>query len=127
MKTKLDYYRMFYETARFRSFSTAAQHLYISQSAISQCMQQLEKDLAYEKGSKAHARDEEYFKKLIEESEPIFNGILGPQLLEAERARTGNPNLRAAVNVSDSVESELDIFHLEAEPTQRLLGRFSFL
>ena len=45
MKTKLDYYRMFYETARFSSFSTAAQHLYISQSAISQCMQQLENDL----------------------------------------------------------------------------------
>lgn len=45
MKTKLDYYRVFYETARFRSFSTAAQQLYISQSAISQCIQQLEKDL----------------------------------------------------------------------------------
>jgi len=45
MKTKLDYYRMFYETARFSSFSTAAQHLYISQSAISQCMQQLENNL----------------------------------------------------------------------------------
>ena len=45
MKTKLDYYRMFYETARFNSFSTAAQHLYISQSAISQCMHQLENDL----------------------------------------------------------------------------------
>lgn len=45
MKTKLDYYRIFYETARFRSFSTAAQHLYISQSAISQCIQQLEADL----------------------------------------------------------------------------------
>ena len=45
MKTKLDYYRMFYETARFHSFSTAAQHLYISQSAISQCMHQLESDL----------------------------------------------------------------------------------
>lgn len=45
MKTKLDYYRIFYETARFRSFSTAAQHLYISQSAISQCIQQLEHDL----------------------------------------------------------------------------------
>ncbi len=45
MKTKLDYYRVFYETARFHSFSTAAQHLYISQSAISQCIQQLEKDL----------------------------------------------------------------------------------
>ena len=45
MKTKFDYYRMFYETARFNSFSTAAQHLYISQSAISQCMHQLESDL----------------------------------------------------------------------------------
>lgn len=45
MKTKLDYYRMFYETARHNSFSTAAQHLYISQSAISQCMHQLENDL----------------------------------------------------------------------------------
>ncbi|MBE7031231.1 MAG: LysR family transcriptional regulator [Ruminococcaceae bacterium] len=45
MKTKLDYYRIFYETARFSSFSTAAQHLYISQSAISQCIHQLESDL----------------------------------------------------------------------------------
>ncbi len=45
MKTKLDYYRIFYETARYASFSTAAQHLYISQSAISQCIHQLERDL----------------------------------------------------------------------------------
>jgi len=45
MKTKLDYYRIFYETALHSSFSTAAEHLYISQSAISQCIGQLEKDL----------------------------------------------------------------------------------
>ena len=45
MKTKLDYYRIFYETACCRSFSAAAQHLYISQSAISQCIHQLESDL----------------------------------------------------------------------------------
>jgi len=45
MKTKLDYYRIFYETARHASFSTAARHLYISQSAISQCIHQLEEDL----------------------------------------------------------------------------------
>ncbi len=45
MKTKLDYYRIFYETARYASFSAAAQHLYISQSAISQCIHQLESDL----------------------------------------------------------------------------------
>jgi DNA-binding transcriptional LysR family regulator len=45
MKTKMDYYRIFYETARHSSFSTAASHLYISQSAISQCIHQLEQDL----------------------------------------------------------------------------------
>lgn len=45
MKTKLDYYRIFYETARYASFSTAAQRLYISQSAISQCIHRLEEDL----------------------------------------------------------------------------------
>jgi len=45
MRTKLDYYRIFYETARCRSFSVAAQRLYISQSAISQCIHQLENDL----------------------------------------------------------------------------------
>lgn len=45
MKTKLDYYRVFYETARHASFSTAAKNLYISQSAISQCISQLEDDL----------------------------------------------------------------------------------
>ena len=45
MKTKLDYYRIFYETARYSSFSTAAGRLYISQSAISQCIHQLEDDL----------------------------------------------------------------------------------
>ena len=45
LKTKLDYYRVFYETARYGSFSLAADKLFISQSAISQCIHQLEKDL----------------------------------------------------------------------------------
>ena len=45
MKTKLDYYRFFYETARHSSFSTAAKELFISQSAISQSISLLEKDL----------------------------------------------------------------------------------
>lgn len=45
MKAKLDYYKIFYETAKYSSFSIAAQHLYISQSAISQCIRQLEAEL----------------------------------------------------------------------------------
>ena len=84
-------------------------------------IEQVEKDLAYEAGSKAQARDAAYFQRLIESSEPIYNGIDGPELLEAERKRSGNPDARAAINVSDSVDSALDIFHLEAEPTKRLM------
>ncbi len=45
MKTKLDYYYIFYETALSSSFSTTAKKLYVSQSAISQCIHQLEQDL----------------------------------------------------------------------------------
>ncbi len=84
-------------------------------------IEQLKKDLAYEAGSKARERDEAFFHKLIESSEPIYNGIDGTRKLEFERSRTGNPNLRAAINVSDSVESDLTIFHLEGEPTKRLM------
>lgn len=88
---------------------------------MSSYIAQLEKDLAYEAGCRAKERDEAFFHKLIEESEPIYNGIDGNKRLLAERERSGNKNARAAVNVSDSVDSALDIFHLEAEPTARLM------
>lgn len=84
-------------------------------------IEQLQKDLAYEAGSKAKQRDEEFFRNLIAQSEPIFNGIDGTRLLEEERKRSGNKHQRAVINVSDSVDSELDIFHLEEEPTKRLM------
>ena len=83
---------------------------------------QLEKDLAYEAGCKAKDRDAEFFHELIESSEPIYNGIDGTWKLDQERKHAENPKLRAAVNVSDSVDSALDIFHLEAEPTKRLMA-----
>ena len=84
-------------------------------------VEQLQKDLASEAGCKAKDRDAEFFQKLIEESEPIYNGIMGPEKLQMERERCNNPELRAAVNASREVDSALDIFHLEAEPTQRLM------
>ena len=84
-------------------------------------VEQLQKDLAYEAGCKAKDRDAEFFQKIIEESEPIYNGITGPQKLQLERERCGDPKLRAAVNSSRGVDSALDIFHLEAEPTERLM------
>ena len=88
---------------------------------MSSYIEQLEKDLAYEAGCKAKDRDEAFFKQLIESSEPIYNGIDGTKKLEEERKKSGNPKARAAVNVSDSVDATLDIFHLEAEPTKRLM------
>jgi hypothetical protein len=58
---------------------------------------------------------------LIEESEPIYNGISGPKKLEEMRKATNNPNLRAASTGSDSMAAAIDIFHLEEEPTKRLM------
>lgn len=88
---------------------------------MSSYLEQLKKDLSYEAGSKAREKDEAFFRSLIESSEPIYNGIDGTAKFEMERDRQGKPSLRAAVNVSDSVESDLDIFHLEGEPTKRLM------
>ena len=82
-------------------------------------IEQLEKDLAYEEGSKAQQRDREYFYKQIEQSEPIYNGIDGPGALLEERKK--NPKARAAKFISSNVNSALDIFHLEEEPTARLM------
>lgn len=82
-------------------------------------IQQLEKDLAYEAGSRAQQKDREFFQKLIEQSEPIYNGIDGPGALLEEQKN--NPNARAASFITPYVESALDIYHLEEEPTARLL------
>lgn len=84
-------------------------------------IEQLEKDLAYEAGCKAKERDEAFFKGLIEHSEPMFNGIEGPQVLEEAREKYKDPDLRAATYLSQSVDSTVDVFHLEEEPTKRLM------
>lgn len=90
---------------------------------MSSYIEQVQRDLAYEAGSRAQERDRKYFQDLIDNTpEPIYNGIRGRGPLEEERKRSGNPNARAAVNVSDSVDSALDIFHLEEEPTRRLMS-----
>ena len=84
-------------------------------------IEQIQKDLAYESGSGAQQRDREFFEKEIASSEPIFNGLRGTDKLEAAREMFKNPDLRTAFSASDSTESALDIFHLEGEPTQRLM------
>ena len=82
-------------------------------------IEQLEKDLAYEAESKAQQKDREFFHNIIEQSEPIYNGIDGPRALIEERKT--NPDARAAAFITPYVESALDIYHLEEEPTARLM------
>lgn len=82
MKTKLDYYRIFYETARHRSFSTAAQHLYISQSAISQCIRQLELDLNVQLFSRSRRGV-----TLTKEGELLFQKV-EPAMLSLQQGET---------------------------------------
>lgn len=84
-------------------------------------LEQVQKDLAYEAGSKAQQKDREFFIKEITSSQPIYNGLHGTDKLEAAREMFHDPSLRTAFNASDSTESALDIFHLEEEPTQRLM------
>lgn len=85
-------------------------------------IEQIQKDLAYETGSKAQARDREYFEKEIAKSEPVYNGLHGTEKLDAAREMFKNPKLRTAFNASGDTKSALDIFHLEGEPTQRLMN-----
>lgn len=85
-------------------------------------LEQVERDLTYEDDSKQKQRDYEYFRALIEDTpEPIYNDLGTKRLLAVQREYYKRPELRAAINVTDSPDSALDIFSLEAEPTQKIL------
>lgn len=89
--------------------------------AMSSYIEQLKKDLEYEAGTPAKERDIKFFEQLIRQSEPIFNSIYGPEKLLEERKKLKNPKLRAASNISDNVNANIVTFHLEADPTNKLL------
>lgn len=89
--------------------------------AMTSYIKQLEKDLAYEAGNTASQRDREFFEKLIGTSEPVFNSIYGPGLLEKQRKASGNPNQRAARTIPEDVSANITTFRLEPEPSGRLL------
>lgn len=84
-------------------------------------IKQIEKDLEYEADSKAKYRDREYFKNLIEESEPIYNDIDGIERLLEERHIRGNDNIRNVTNVSNNVDANITVFSLEEYPSHVLL------
>lgn len=89
---------------------------------MSSYIEQLKKDLAYEAGSRAQQKDREFFENMIRQSEPVYNGIDGTKKLESAQKQFQNKNLRTAFNATSDVTSALDIFHLEEEPTMRLMN-----
>lgn len=84
-------------------------------------IKQLEKDLEYEAGTSAKERDEKFFREMIESSEPMFCGLRGNQKLLEERKALKKPDLRAATTATGNVDANITVFHLEEEPSRKLL------
>ena len=70
MISNIEYYRTFLYVAKFKSFSLAADHLCVSQSAVSQSIKKLEKEL----GHKLLTRNAREF-KLTSEGELLFSYV----------------------------------------------------
>lgn len=82
----------------------------------------LQKDLEYEDNSEALKRDTKFWNDFLNQDEPMFTDVLGPEKLEKQRLEANNPNLRAAHIVSPNVEANIKYFHLEEEPSQKLIN-----
>ncbi len=81
----------------------------------------LEKDLAYEAGSPALKKDAAFWKEEIEKSEPMYTDFNGMGRLITQRRENNNPNQRSAKVTSISPEASISVFHLEEEPSKRLM------
>lgn len=81
----------------------------------------LERDLAYEANSPARQKDETYWIKDTMKSEPIYTDFNGMGRLITQRRENNNPNQRSAVITSTSPEASISVYHLEKQPSDRLM------
>ncbi|MBQ9948608.1 MAG: peptide synthetase [Oscillospiraceae bacterium] len=84
-------------------------------------IKQLEKDLAYENGSAAAKKDEEFWLEEIRRDEPMYTDFTGMGRLLTQRRENNNPNQRSAMVVSKSVSAGISVYHLEKEPSEQLM------
>ncbi len=84
-------------------------------------IKQLEKDLAYEAGSAAAKKDEEFWLKEIARDEPMYTDFTGMGRLLTQRRENNNPNQRSAMVVSTDPRAGISVFRLEKEPSDRLM------
>lgn len=81
----------------------------------------LEKDLAYEAGSKAFERDHSFWMEEIQSSEPMYTDFTGMGRLLTQRRENNNPNQRSAMVVSHDPEAAISVYKLEKEPSEQLM------
>lgn len=81
----------------------------------------LEKDLAYEAGSKAFERDHSFWMEEIQSSEPMYTDFTGMGRLLTQRRENNNPNQRSAMVVSHNPEAAISVYKLEKEPSEQLM------
>lgn len=81
---------------------------------------QLEKDLAYEAGCPKKEKDEQFWKEVIESSEPMYTDFAGQGRLITQRRENNNPNQRYAMVISKSPEASISTYELEHEASMRL-------
>ena len=81
----------------------------------------VEKDIQYQ-ASNAYQEDKSYWFDFMAKSEAYYADIRGPKALSLERRYRNYPFLRACVNTAKSPETLVSRFHLEKEPTQRIIN-----
>ncbi len=82
----------------------------------------LEKDLARQKSEKLVARDSEFWDEILELGEPLYSDVTGTWKLEECRKKHNNPNLRAVDREIKDTRVGFAVFHLEPDPSMRLLN-----
>lgn len=90
-------------------------------SPLKSYIEQLEKDLEYEANSPARKKDEEYWKKVLAESEPMYTDFAGQGRLLTQRRENNNPNQRSAMVISKSPVASISVYSLEADASARLM------
>lgn len=84
-------------------------------------LKSVERDLVYENDSAARKKDEAFWKQEITKSEPMYTDFTGMGRLLTQRRETGNPDLRNAIITSSSLDAAISVYHLEADPSDRLM------
>ncbi len=83
-------------------------------------IESVKQDLQYE-GSKKQKRDEEFWKKKLEEPEPIYTDFTGPGRLMELRRKNNNPDQRWGMLPSANGDGNTITYDLDVESTQKIM------